>query len=487
MSEKFTHPAPNAPQLSRTLGLLPTTTIVIGSVVGSGIFVSSGGMARDLGSAPMLIFVWVLGGVLTYFGALTQCELVGQMPRTGGLYEYLKEIYGEPIGFLYGWANFAIAGSGSIAALAFIFANHVGWFVPLPHLSADWEKVTLHLPYVGNLFPFADLGTKAVGAALVCCLTALNIRGVKLGATVQVVSTLSKLAAILAIVMVAFIWGSKVGSFANLSSVTPKGAALNYWTLVGAIGMALSGAFWAYDGWGNVAYIAGEVKDPSRTIPRAMLLGTLSFVGLYVLVNLAYLYILPIGAMGEVAGDRIAARVVSAVIGTAGGSVVAALILLSTFDTTNSSVLTNARVYYAMATHGIFWQRAANIHPTFRTPHFALLSQGLWSIFLLMSGSFELIASMYVFVNWVLYVLMALGVFILRSRNPLAVRPFTIPGYPWVPAIFTLFSLGYLAVTLIMDVQAFRAGEQPMVNSVMGLLLVFSGLPFYFLCRNKKV
>ncbi len=234
---------PTPPQLKRGLSLFPATAIVIGSVVGSGIFVSSALMARDLGSAKLLLWVWIIGGIFTFFGAMTQCELAGQMPRAGGLYEYLKSIYGEEVGFFYGWANFTIAGSGSIAAISWIFANYTGEFVPLPHLSKEWEKLPLHIPYLGTLFPFANIGVKAIGFMLIAGLTILNVRGVKLGATVQSLSTTSKMLAILAIVGVALFLGGGVGSWANFSSVTPTGSSLSGFTMIGAMGLALSGAF----------------------------------------------------------------------------------------------------------------------------------------------------------------------------------------------------------------------------------------------------
>ena len=479
---------PPEKSLSRSLSLFPATAIVIGSVVGSGIFVSSSGMARALGSAHLLLLVWVIAGVLTLLGALTQCELIGLMPRTGGLYEYLKEIYGEPIGFLYGWANFMIAGSGAIAAIAFICASFVSEWVVLPHLSEHFEKWPVTIPWVGTLFPLADLGTKILGSAVIAFLTVLNIRGIKLGAWVQSISTSSKVIAILLVVAVAFAAGGSVGSYSNFHSVTSQGAALSGWALIGAVGLAMSGAFWSYDGWGNIAYIAGEVREPEKTIPRAILLGTFLFISLYLLINLAYLYILPIEVMGQSPQDRVASSMMSAVLGPRGAMLVAALIILSTFDTTNSTVLTNARVYYAMARDRVFWRPAEKIHPRFQTPYLALACQGVWSVILLISGSFDLITSMYVFVNWLLYVLMAVGIFVMRRRHPKGdrARPFVVPGYPYLPGAFVLFSSIYVLVTLVADIQLYLAGGQPMIKSLMGLLLVATGLPFYLYWKKSR-
>lgn len=472
--------------LKRALTLYPTTAIVIGSVIGSGIFVTPVSMAQGLGSAPLLLMVWVVAGIITLMGALTQCELVGQMPRTGGLYEYFREIYGEKIGFLYGWANFMIAGSGAIAAIAIIFAKYFGEFITLPHLSESWEKIPWHLPLLGDIFPFANMGGKIVAGCVIILLTAINIRGVKTGAYLQSVSTTAKVIALLIVVGVAFIAGSHIGSTANWSGVTSLGESLSGWTLIGAMGAAITGAFWSYDGWGNVAYIGGEVKEPSKTLPRAIILGTLTFISLYIIINLAYLYILPIGKLASVPDDRLASEMVSAVIGGIGGALVAGLIMLSTFDTTNSTILTNARVYFAMARDKVFAPSAGVVHPKFQTPHISLIMQGTWALILLFSGSFGLILDMYVFVNWMLYVLMALGVFILRRRDPNRERPFKVPGYPVVPAIFVLFATCYVVVTLVKDINGYSEGTQPIISSVTGIALVLAGLPFYYFWKKKQ-
>jgi APA family basic amino acid/polyamine antiporter len=478
--------------LKRALGLYATTSIVIGSVVGSGIFSSPSQMARDLPSAPYLLGVWLFTGVLTLFGAFTQCELVGQMPKTGGLYEYFREVYGEGVGFLYGWANLMIAGSGAIAAISFFFAQYLENFVALPHFSHALSRLGLsemtpwNLPLLGAIFPYQFLGRKLVAAGLVVFLTALNIRGVKLGGTLQSISTTAKLLAILAIVLVAFIAGSHVGSSAHWTAPSVVGNSISGWSLIGAIALAMSGAFWSYDGWGNVAYIAGEVREPSRTIPRAIILGSVVFITLYLVVNLAYFYILGVGGVANAPGDRVASQMIFAVVGSGGAGIIAAILMLSAFDTTNSSVLTNARVYYAMARNQLFYKRTAHVHSKYQTPHVALMLQGAWSIVLLVTGSFDLITSMYVFVNWVLYAMMGFAVFVLRKRNPAADRPFRVPGYPYIPAIFVLFATAYVIITLITDIQAYQAGTQPLMKSVTGLVLVLTGLPFYYYWRWKR-
>lgn len=472
--------------LKRALTLYPTTAIVVGAVIGSGIFVVPVSMAGVLGSAPLMLGVWVVTGIITLFGALTQCELIGQMPRTGGLYEYLREIYGDFIGFHYGWANFMIAGSGAIAAIAIIFAQYLGEFVTLPVLFGTLADAPVHLPFLGDIFPFRLFSEKLIAASLVILLTYVNVRGVKIAATLQSISTSAKVLSLLGICFVAFVLGSNVGDTSHWTGVTELGRSLSSWTLVGAIATAVTKAFWAYDGWGNVAYIGGEVKEPQKTLPRAIILATLIFTSLYFLLNLAYLYILPIDAIAGVPSARVASAAVTAVIGAGGGAVIAALIMLSTFDTTNSGVLTNARVYFAMAKDKLFVRQAATVHHTFQTPSVALWLQCGWSLILLFSGSFDLLLDMYIFVNWALYVLMATGVFVLRRREPNRERTFKVPGYPYIPAIFVLFATSYVIITLVKDINGYNDGTQPIISSLAGVLLVLSGLPFYFYWKNKR-
>jgi APA family basic amino acid/polyamine antiporter len=444
-------------------------------------------MARHLGSAPVLLMVWVVGGFFTLLGALTQCELVGQMPGTGGLYTYLREIYGETVGYFYGWANLTVGNTGSIAAIAYIFAAYLGEFVHLPHLPIAYEKIAFVIPYLGSLYPLQDFGVKAVAGTLICALTYLNIRGVKLGTLVQTISLSAKVIALVLVIAVALIFGHFSGaSTSNWFETNP--VHVSHWTWLAGVTAALSGAFWSYDGWGTVAYIGGEVKQPEKNLPRAIILGSICFIALYLLMNLAYLYILPIHELGAAGDDRVASVMISRVMGHTGGVLVALLVLLSTFDTVNSSILTCGRVFYAMAVEGLFLKSVGEVHPKYGTPSRALLHQCAWCLILLFSGSFDLVTSMYVFVSWLLYLLMGIGVFILRIREPHRVRPFRVPGYPWVPLIFVLFTFSFLGLTLVGDISAYVNHEAPVINSVMGLVFVLSGAPLYFyLLSQRKV
>ena len=477
--------SPNRPHLKRALGLYATTAIVVASVVGSGIFSSPPRMAQTLPSAGILLAVWVFTGGLTLFGALTQCELVGQMPKTGGLYEYFHEVYGEGVGFLYGWANFTIAASGGIAAISFFSMSYLDELVHLPHLAKALEDQPFSIPLLGNIFPLRDLGTKGMASIMIIGLTWMNVRGVKLSGFVQSISTTSKIVALLGVVAVAFLFGSHIGTTEHWTTHALS-SQLAGWGLIGAISMTMSQAFWAYNGWGNVAFLAGEVKDPSRTLPRAIILGTLIFIGLYLVINFAYFYILPIDDVAKAPGGHVATDMIMRVVGPWGATLIAILIIFSTIDATNSGILTKARVYYAMADNKLFYSKAAAVHPKYQTPYVALILQGVWAIVLLVSGSFNLITDMLVWVNWVLFALMGLAVFVLRVRSPNRDRPFRVPGYPFVPAIFVLFATAYVVITLITDIQAYHAGTQPIVKSVTGLVLVLTGLPFYYFWRAKK-
>jgi len=468
--------------LNRSLTLFPATALVVGVVIGSGIFVSSAQMARDLKSPGLLLMVWALTGVMTLFGAFTLCELLGQIPSTGGLYRYLRDIYGEKTGFFYGWASFTIAGSGGIAALAFIFATYVSEFVWLPHLGPGLEKWALTIPYVGSIFPLADIGAKGVGILLIAFLTLLNIRGVKLGAFLQCVSTSAKVMAVLSIIAVAFLCSSgHSGSFSTRSNPSPVGFAL-----IGAVIASMSSAFWAYDGWGSVSSVAGEVHEPEKTLPRAILLGTVSVIILYLLINVAYLYVLPMAGIGGAPDDRVASSFMTAAIGSKGAVLISVLVVLSTFDATNASILTSARIYFAMAEDGLFAPGADQVHLRFKTPHRALLYQGLGAGLLLLSGSFDLLASMYIFINWILYLLQGIGVFVLRRRNPTGLRPYQTPGYPWVPLAFVVFAAAFVILTLVNDVADFHSGKEPIIKSLMGVLFVMTGLPFYIYWKTRS-
>ncbi len=476
-----------------TLGLITTIAIIVGGVIGSGIFKKPASMATQLGSPELLIGVWVLAGVLTLFGALTNAEIASMIPKTGGQYEFFRMMYGEFTAYLYGWSMFSVVQTASIASITFIFADSVHSIFPLPQLSPDLEAWSLHLPLIGSIFPMKDFGTKILTIVAILFLTFINYRGVSLGGTLQVMFTALKVLALLFIVGMAFLIGN--GSLMNFSqdivltngvSAIPQG-----WSLISAIVMALSGAFWAYDGWNNITYIAGEVKNPSKTIPRGLFLGMMIIITVYVLINLAYLYILPINAMSQ--SSLVAVDVVTAIFTSINPALasfatgfIAIAIMISTFGASNGTILVSSRVYYAMAKQGLFFRSMGTVHPTFKTPSNALIIQGIWSSVLVFSGTFDTLTDMLIFVSWIFYAMGAFGVFVLRKKMPDHPRPYKVWGYPFVPAIFVIFAIGFVLYTLYNDIAMYAEGTMPIINSVFGLVLVALGIPFYLYFRKQQ-
>lgn len=469
------------PSLVPTLGLFTTLSIVIGAVIGSGIFKKPALMASQLGSPELLLGVWVIAGVVTLFGALTNAEIAGMIAETGGQYIFFQKIYGNFVAYLYGWAVFAVIQTGSIASITYVFSQYFQYFYTLPHFSPGIEQAfVIHLPFIGQITPLADIGVKILTITVITLLTAVNYLGVRFGGTVQNIFTVLKVSVILFLVVAGFTSGN--GSFSHFAEPsamgTPSGSALLL-----ALVAAMSGAFWAYDGWNNITYIAGEVRQPQRNIPRALFLGTLVIISVYFLVNLAYLYILPIDAMA--ASDLVATDAATVIWGGFGGAFIAAAVMVSTFGTSNGTILASARVYFAMAREKMFFPAIGAVHQRYRTPGNALLLQAVWTSVLVFSGTFDTLTDMLIFVSWIFYALGAFGVFVLRRTMPNAHRPYRVWGYPFIPAIFVAFACLYVGITLYGDIVAYSEGRTELINSVFGLFLVGMGIPFYIYFRSK--
>lgn len=468
-----------------SLGLFSTILLVVGGVIGSGIFRKPGVMASQLGSPEALLLVWVLAGVITLFGALTNAEIASMIPETGGQYIYFERMYGPFFAFLYGWAVFAVMQSASISAVTYVFAEYSTQFVPLPEFGPALAHWSFHVPCIGDVTPLREIGTKGMAAALIALLTIVNFLGVRLGSAVQNIFTIAKVAALLLLVLGAFLLPTG-GKAANL---TAPGATiqLSGLALFAGIAAALQGAFWAYDGWNKLTYIAGEVRQPQRTIPLGLIWGMLIVTAVYLVVNVAYAYVLPVD---EMAKSKLVAADVAERVFNGGGRWVAALVMVSTFGTANATILATARLYYSMAQANVFPKVMGSLHPRFHTPAGSLWVQGVWSILLLFSGTFDTLTDTLIFVSWIFYAAGAYGVFVLRRRHPDAPRPYTVPGYPFVPWIFVLFSLLYLGFTVYDDLAAYRtavaAGKPAMINSAFGLALVFIGTPVYFFYCSRK-
>jgi APA family basic amino acid/polyamine antiporter len=478
-------PRPLSAGLLPTLGLFTTVMMVVGGVIGSGIFRKPSVMAAQVGSPELLLGVWVLAGVLTLFGALTNAEIASMIPETGGQYIYFERMYGPFFAFLYGWAIFAVIQCGSIAAVAYVFAEYATQFVKLPEFSAGVAAWSLHVPFVGDVTPLNEIGTKGLAAALIVLLTAINYVGVRFGGIVQNIFTVAKVAAMLLLALGAFLLPTG-GAVANLT--TPSAHIhLSGLALFAGIAAALQGAFWAYDGWNKLTYIAGEVKQPQRNIPLGLLWGMLIVTAIYLLMNVAYAYVLPIDQMAR---SKLVAADVAERCFSGGGRWIAAAVMISTFGTTNSIILATARVYFSMARMNAFPRRLGNVHPRFHTPAASLVVQGIWSALLLLSGTFDTLTDTLIFVSWAFYAVGAYGVFVLRRTLPNAPRPYKVPGSPVVPWVFIIFALLYLVFTVYNDVAGYHAavaaGKPALINSALGTVLVLIGAPIYFFYRARK-
>jgi basic amino acid/polyamine antiporter, APA family len=479
------HPRSPRPGLLPALGLFTTVMMVIGGVIGSGIFRKPGVMAAQIGSPELLLGVWVLAGVLTLFGALTTAEIASMIPETGGQYIYFERMYGPFFAFLYGWAIFAIMQCGSIAAVTYVFAEYATQFVRLPEFPAGVAAWSFHVPFVGDVSPLKEIGTKGLAAALIVLLTAINYLGVRFGGLVQNIFTIAKVAAMLLLVLGAFCLPTG-GAAANLTTNSTH-IHLSGLALVAGIAAALQGAFWAYDGWNKLTYIAGEVKQPQRNIPLGLLWGMLIVTAVYILMNITYAYVLPIDQMAQ---SKLVAADVAERCFSGGGRWIAAAVMISTFGTANATILATARLYFSMARMDYFPRRLATVHPRFHTPAASLVVQGIWSTLLLFSGTFDTLTDTLIFVSWVFYALGAYGVFILRRKMPDAPRPYKVPGYPLVPWFFVIFSALYLLFTVYNDLVGYQAavaaGKPALINSAFGAALTLIGAPIYLFYRARQ-
>ncbi len=487
MSSNAQPVSPSKPSsgLIPALGLFSTVMLVIGGVIGSGIFRKPGVMASQLGSPEILLLVWVLAGVITLFGALTNAEIASMIPETGGQYVYFERMYGPFFAFLYGWALFAVIQCGSIAAVAYVFAEYSTQFVNLPELSPALAGWSFPLPIIGDISPLKEFGTKCLAAVVIVLLTAVNYVGVKFGGIVQNIFTVAKVAAMFALMLGAFLLPTG-GSFSHL---TTQSTAVNLsgLALLAGIAAALQGAFWAYDGWNKITYIAGEVKQPQRNIPLGLIWGMVVVTGIYVLMNIAYAYVLPID---EMARSKLVAAGVAEKMFAGGGRWIAAAVMISTFGTTSAIILATARVYFSMARTNVFPRFIGNVHPRFHTPAAALVVQGVWSAALVFSGTFDMLTDTLIFVSWIFYAAGAYGIFVLRRKMPDAPRPCKVPLYPIVPWVFIVFSVIYLGFTIYNDVIAYRAaiamGNPALLSTAFGTALVLVGTPIYFFYRSQK-
>jgi APA family basic amino acid/polyamine antiporter len=440
--------------------------VVIGSVIGSGIFLTPQRVAAVVEVPGVMIFVWVLTGFLTLAGALTNAEIASEIPEAGGQYVFFRVLYGDLTAFLYGWTTFIVYQTGSIAAIAVAFARYFGYFVDLPHLSPELEA--LKLPIIGNIEPLADIGVKLVAMGAIIVVTMVNYFGVQFGGILQNVFTSLKVGAIGCIIVLAFTVGhGSAEHFLPLWGMPSSG------NLLAAIGIAMVATLWSYDGWNSLTYLAGEVKEPQKNIPRALVMGTLAIIVIYVLTNLAYLYILPIN---EIAASKlVAADVMNRIFSGYGGALISLAVMISTFGTVNATSMTTARVFFAMAKDKLFFKGMGTVHPKFKTPTTSLVVQCLWACILTLTGSYDQLFTYVIFASWIFYALGAAGIFIMRRKIPNANRAYRVPGYPIVPILFVVVATWFVVNTVINQT----------ADSMVGLLLLVAGIPFYMYWERK--
>jgi len=437
----LTSQTPSA-DLPRKLGFVDSLSILIGIVIGGGIFLVPNLVARELKSVAAIFAVWIFGGVISFFGALACAELGTALPFTGGQYVFLRESYGPLIGFLYGWSMFTVARSAQIAWLAVTLALYVSYFVPL---SAFTSKV--------------------LGLVALAVFTAINYRGVAAGAMVQKLFTLAKILGLLVIICSAFL-------LTRHPVVHPS--VVNRGFSISSFGIALIASVLAYDGWVQVSFVAGEIRNPRRNILLALALGTAACMTIYLLANAAYLRVLTTEEIA--ASDHVGATMAERTLGSVGGNVVSLIILISIIGALNGSFLTSPRVYFAQARDGLFFQQFGEVHPRFQTPAFAVLTQGLWAGVLVVSGSYDALAAYAMFATWLFYGLMVAGVITLRRTRPDLERPYRMWGYPATAVLFVVITCWFLANMLI---------TRP-IPSLAGLVLVLTGIPAYFLWARSQ-
>lgn len=471
----------------RTLGLVDATSIVAGSMIGSGIFIVTSIMMRDIGSVGWLIVLWILTGLITVTAALSYGELAGMMPGAGGQYVYIRRAYGKMASFLYGWTVFTVIQTGVIAAVAVAFAKYAGVFFP------SLNNVLLE---IGTFFKITYSQVLSIGSIVV--LTKLNTGGLENGKWLQLIFTGAKLLALFSLIILGLGIGLNSDTFAsNFQDIwsaektilnednTITTINLTGFALIGALGATIINSIFSSDAWNNVTFIAGEIKNPQKNIPRSLFLGTFIVTIIYILANLAYLALLPVNGSpdaNDVLGqgikfafdDRLGSSAASMIFGNPGVFLMAGLIMISTFGCNNGLILGGSRLFYAMSKDGLFFNKAGNLNKN-SVPGVALWIQCIWSSILCLSGKYSDLLVYSTFASLLFYILTIGGLFILRKREPNADRPYKAFGYPFIPGLYILLALGICVDLLIYDSK----------NAGIGLILVLIGIPVYFFIKRK--
>ena len=431
--------------LDRVLSLLDATMINAGGIIGSGIFMVPATVAFFTGSSSLFFLVWILGGIISLFGALSVAELGAAMPQAGGQYVYLNEAYGPIWGYLYGWSAVAVINTASIAAVGVAFSEYLGFF-----------------------FPISDASIKGIAVVTIVLLTIINIVDVKSGARFQNLFTLSKLGAIFGIILLGLVMEG--GTNQNLSPIFSDKPFIG---LIGPLGLAMVSVLWTFDGWIFITYVAGEVKNPGRNIPLSLIFCMLIVVSVYLLLNYVLLFIL--GFTGMNGSERVVSDAASVFLGNKGAAVVTLIILISLIGANNGFVLSSARINYAMARDKLFFNQAAQIHSRFKSPANALIIQCVWACLLTFTGTFNQLITYIIFTSWIFYGMSAGAVIILRKKKPDMDRPYKTPAYPWIPIIFIFFAI-FLTINTIMEAPR---------DATIGAGIILAGLPLYYYWKKN--
>lgn len=446
--------------LPRRLGLISAIAVLVGSTVGSGIFRSPAAIAAKMPSKGLFLLAWVLGGVFAMCGALTYAELSAALPRTGGVFVYLREGFGRLPAFLFGWSELVIIRASALGAIATVFAEY------LLRLLGIQNAAAVHY----------------VAAAAILLVAMFNFRGVSLGAAVQNLTTGAKYSALVILVLATFLIGGRLPAPAMAEAVATGDT-----TTLALFGLALISILWVYDGWGDVTFVSGEVKNPERNLPLALIIGTLSVIAIYLLTNLSYLHLLDIRQIA--ASKLVAADSAYRIVGDAGVKLVSLAVMVSAFGTLNGSMMTGPRIFFAMAGEGLFFRKIAKVHPRYQTPYVAICLAAALAIVFVMVRSFEQLADMFVLAIWPFYAGAVAAIYVLRRRRPELERPYRTLGYPVTPALFILAALFLLGNALLHDfsfLKALFSGASSWSNysgsgALPAFLMILAGIPVYLI------
>ena len=453
------------PKLLKALGLFTATLLVAGIMIGSGVYKKIVPTVQTGLSESWILFAWILAGIITMFGALNISGLSSLTEESGGVYEYLRLSFGNFFSFLFGWTDFTIIGTASVAALSFIFSQTINTLITLPNPLQHWEHLS-----IGIIHPFADSGIKILAISTIILLTGVNYRGVKESGTMNNIFTLAKILGILFLIVLGLLHVSPEGP-AVTSTVNNN---IQHGTFFSTFFIVMLNVLWAYDGWLDISFVTGEIKNPKRNVPLAILIGVSIAMLLYVLVNYAYMHVLSLQQLAAVKANQIGAAVVAeTILGNTGETLIVVLIIISVFGSLNAVLLSHSRIYFRMAQEKFFFKKASRVHPKNKTPYISLLYTMVWSCILVISGTFEILTEMVIFANFLFYGLLAYALIKMKKQGKIKVK---MVGYPIIQIIIMLFALTLIINTIITQPQ----------QSFIGMALVLSGIPFYFFFKRQN-